>query len=97
MYKAKGKYNAYQTEIKTEDGKRKSISIMESKIVKEFLSEVIPKITELYYAINESSIDNAIKEAENIFYTSISEQEYFKEVLQDKIDFWKLKYSLKYK
>ena len=55
MYKAKGKYNAYQTEIKGENGKRKSIWIMESKLVKEFLNKAIPKISLIYYLICEDT------------------------------------------
>lgn len=51
LYKAKGKYNAYQTEIVWDDGKRKSIGIMETALVKGFLSEVIPKIINLHYKV----------------------------------------------
>jgi uncharacterized protein YlzI (FlbEa/FlbD family) len=56
MYKAKGKYNAYQTEIKVENGKRKSIGIMEREIIKEFLSEVIPRIRSCYNKIHRIGI-----------------------------------------
>jgi hypothetical protein len=48
LYKAKGKYNAYQTEVKGENGARKSIGMMESQIVKKFLDEVIPRIRKIY-------------------------------------------------
>ena len=51
MYKAKGKYNAYQTEIKGENGKRKSIGMMEKDIVNGFLGEVMPKIKHIYYIL----------------------------------------------
>ena len=54
LYKAKGKYNAYQTEIIGEDWKRKSIGIMETALVKGFLNEAIPKIQFILYKINKS-------------------------------------------
>ena len=63
IYKAKGKYNAYQTEIKWENGERKSIGIMEKDIVKRFLSEVMPKIQFILYKINKSKELNDMIEA----------------------------------
>ena len=53
LYKAKGIYNAYQTEIKGENGKRKSIGIMESALVRKFLDYAIPKILNAYQNIGK--------------------------------------------
>lgn len=65
LYKAKGKYNTYQTDIKWENGKRKSIGIMEKDIVKRFLSEVMPKIQFILYKINKSKeLNDIIEEGE---------------------------------
>lgn len=69
MYKAKGKYNAYQTEIKGEDGKRKSIGIMESKLVKEFLNHSVPKIIKIYNAIEEQVRTNFLDEQDDFSQT----------------------------
>ena len=71
LYKAKGKYNAYQTEIVWDDGKRKSIGIMETALVKGFLSEVIPKIKSAYYLFSTwENSENKVLQLE-----SLSDQE----------------------
>lgn len=49
IYKSKKKYNAYQTEIPWENGKRKSIGLMESRLVREFLDQAIPKVLDICY------------------------------------------------
>lgn len=67
MYKAKGKYNAYQTEIQGENGERKTIGVMESVIVKGFLAEVVPKIKSAYYILSHwVDSRNAMAQLENM-------------------------------
>lgn len=45
------KYRAYGAEIKTNGWERKTVNIMESKIIKEFLSVAMPKIKSIYYVL----------------------------------------------
>lgn len=43
------KYRAYGTEINTNGWERKTVNIMESKIVERFINDSIPKIIEIYF------------------------------------------------
>lgn len=45
------KYRAYGTEIKTNGWERKTVNMMESKIIKEFLNEAMPKIKYIFYLL----------------------------------------------
>lgn len=67
LYKAKGKYNAYQTEVVWEDGKRKSIGIMETALVKGFLNDAIPRIKYIYHILaNGKDSTNTLRRLEDL-------------------------------